>query len=119
MRFTEPRRLLGFRIPGRLANVTFNSVAFHPDGKQIAFSFESRQGAAIGIMDLESGSVTKLVRSGRTKAGKPRYDTFWDLQFTPDGKQLLYAFSEDDGERHSIRLLDIATTEQKCLIETD
>jgi Tol biopolymer transport system component len=115
LKFTEPRRLIRLPRQGAKTHVTFHSIAFSPNGQRIAFSLESQRGAAIGILNRDDGKLTKLAQGGLTKSGIPRDDTFWYLQFTPDGKHLLYTFAQTDED--SMYLTDTVTMEQRCLTE--
>jgi len=121
LEFTVPRNLLGVRSKGTFGNITVRS-----DGQSIAFSFNSwRHGSSIEVMsrDTLQGSgwnkATALVTVGRRSSGRLRDDEYYDLQLSPDGKYILYNLAENDGESHSIWLVDVATGEQTQLTKSD
>ncbi len=119
MNFTEPRRLIGSRLQGGLINFSFNSVVISLDGQQIAFSYTCKQGSSLGIMDRDGKNATPLLRVIRRQPDRLHDDEHWYLQFTPDGRHLVYVLSEYDGQRRTLYRIDIATKEQTRLTETD
>ncbi|MBL8164815.1 MAG: PD40 domain-containing protein [Anaerolineae bacterium] len=95
----------------QFAGREIRAIAFHPDGRTIAFAVvntaENPEGG-LYLRDISSGTATPLLRNG--PAGEAAFQPpFYDpVQFAPNVNALLV--SVDDGSTTSLGILDLNTT---------
>jgi Tol biopolymer transport system component len=83
-------------------------LALSPDGHQVAFVFmdsvDAEGPAGLAALDLGSGTTRRLVTFDDSLSG-------WELslQWTPDGKSLLYSRSEQGGDEWRTKVWRVAT----------
>ncbi|HEX3771935.1 MAG TPA: hypothetical protein VHV30_13760 [Polyangiaceae bacterium] len=88
------------------------TVAFAPDGKQIAFVHEDKDGHTLAKMDFNA--ATKTFSGLVDLASDPGGYIGWPA-FTPDGKSVIYhsgssqAFETDEGATGDVYIVDVAS----------
>ncbi len=88
------------------------TTAFSPDGKQIAFVHEDKDGHTLAKMDFNAG--TKTFSNLVDLATDPNGYIGWPA-FTPDGKSIVYhsgsnqSFETDEGATGDVYIVDIAS----------
>ncbi|HAY85289.1 MAG TPA: hypothetical protein DCY42_10325 [Chloroflexi bacterium] len=79
----------------------------HPDGNQIAFSWDITGHWELFIVRLDSSSAPKQISLGEGAKFAPHW--------SPDGKKMAYAIDLDGGENYDIYLYDTVTGEHSNL----
>lgn len=107
---------------GRTAIHVLDSLAFSPDGRQLAFAdmyavtLDEPEYSRVVIVDLEAGTSEVVLRR---KNGFGALDAYWTLSWSPDGETMLVAQAGMDVEGCEARILDLASKRLRKLCVAD
>lgn len=87
-------------------NGKIKAAAISPDGKFIAYALGENDGNSLWVRQIDAANDIRLVA--------PQKAEFWELTFTPDGKQIYYnLFSSDKPDAELFRIPTLGGVSQK------
>ncbi len=90
----------------RTAQGSVQSLALSSDGQQLAFVREDKDGTAITLLPTSGGEPRELLRTHSPETIS--YFARTPLDWTPDGRHLIFGMQQGTGEKRRFRFLRIA-----------